>query len=179
MPCTGTIITSRLRITPVDNKDIIELHRLWTGQHIRRFLFDNRKVSRSRTRELIAVNLELFRENGYGIWGFRRLRARDLVGIVGYWHFRIPPKLELLYAVDEHYRGKGFATEAAAAIRDYSFAELAFKELNASVDSLNTSSVNVLHKLGMRVRNRSRCKGRTVCSYRLGKRSWSHYHLNT
>ncbi|HMS65387.1 MAG TPA: GNAT family protein [Ignavibacteria bacterium] len=52
------------------------------------------------------------------------------------------------YQIDERSNGKGFASEAAAAIIDHVFSNLNFFKLEANVMTSNHSSVKVLGKLG-------------------------------
>jgi RimJ/RimL family protein N-acetyltransferase len=55
----------------------------------------------------------------------------------------------------EHW-GRGYATEAARAVRDYALGPLALPEVLALVRPANAASINVLQKIGMeRVGTRS------------------------
>ena len=47
------------------------------------------------------------------------------------------------------YWGRGYATEAATAVRDYGFAEVAFSRLISLIHPANAASIRVAEKLGM------------------------------
>ena len=99
----------------------------------------------------------LFSQYGFGLWS-ARLREplagyepSKLAGFAGYWYFRDPPELELLYGIAEPLWGRGLATELARAMLDYGSTSRGFDEVLASTDRDNTGSVRVLEKLGFTV----------------------------
>jgi ribosomal-protein-alanine N-acetyltransferase len=53
-------------------------------------------------------------------------------------------------AVHRYSWGRGYATEAAAALLRYGFDELGLQKISATCDPNNTASVGVLRKIGMR-----------------------------
>ena len=64
-----------------------------------------------RTREIVEKSKALFDERGFGIWGIRERGSNELIGFAGYWHFRTPPSLELLFGVAPSHWHRGIATE--------------------------------------------------------------------
>jgi RimJ/RimL family protein N-acetyltransferase len=88
--------------------------------------------------------------HGYGLWGARLHDREELVGFGGFWHFHMPPKLELLYGIAPEYWNRGLATEIARALVRYGFEELGFTEVWASTDAPNVASARVLEKAGLR-----------------------------
>jgi RimJ/RimL family protein N-acetyltransferase len=57
---------------------------------------------------------------------------------------------EIGYALGIHYRGRGYATEAAGALMDYAFAELGLHRIQATTSADNPDSYKVMERLGMR-----------------------------
>jgi len=55
------------------------------------------------------------------------------------------------WVLKKDFRGLGFATEAAIAVRDYAFKECGITKLLAECDARNASSANVMKKLGMQL----------------------------
>jgi len=55
------------------------------------------------------------------------------------------------WVLKKDFRGLGFATEAAIAVRDYAFKECGITKLLAECDARNTASANVMKKLGMQL----------------------------
>ncbi|WP_342547915.1 GNAT family N-acetyltransferase [Paenibacillus sp. FSL P2-0089] len=61
------------------------------------------------------------------------------------------PDAELYYLIGREHWGRGYATEAAAAMADYAFGVIGLEQLYAKADPRNTASLGVLRKLGFRV----------------------------
>lgn len=57
---------------------------------------------------------------------------------------------EVGYIFNPAFSGKGYATEAAAAVVDFGFEKLGFHRIFARLDALNSGSVGVVERLGFR-----------------------------
>ena len=62
---------------------------------------------------------------------------------------RYTPEVGLFWAVGSEYRGKGYATEAAAAMARFGFDELRLGRLVATTELDNLASIAVMRRLGM------------------------------
>lgn len=124
------------------------LHRLWINERVRRFLWDGKVIPLEQTVAIIEMSNRLFAERGFGLWGVHD--SGKLVGFAGYWHFRTPPSLELLFGVESDHWNRGIATESSRCVIRYGFETLDFQTIEASTDVANAASVRVLEKLGMR-----------------------------
>lgn len=136
-----------LALTPVTPADAQKLHDLWTAPAVRRFLWDDEVIPCEQTMDVVRTSERLFREQRFGIWGVRPAEG-DLIGFGGFWYFREPPVLELLFGIAEKQWNRGHATDIAARLLDYGFATLDMTVIRASTDEDNTASVRVLEKLG-------------------------------
>jgi len=58
-------------------------------------------------------------------------------------------EIEIGYRLIRKFRGDGFATEAASAVRDYAFSELKLTRLVALIEPSNRRSIRVAEKIGM------------------------------
>lgn len=58
--------------------------------------------------------------------------------------------LEVGYIFDPAHSGQGFATESVRALFDLAFGELGARRVIARVDTRNTASIALLHRLGIR-----------------------------
>jgi [ribosomal protein S5]-alanine N-acetyltransferase len=152
---TYELTTARLRLGPLAMSDLDALQALWTGAGVRRYLWDGEIVPLERTRDVIAESERLFATRRFGLWAARAASERDLIGFGGFWHFRDPPDLELLYGVAEPAWNRGYATEIAQAVIDYGFGVLGKRTIQGSTDAANTASVRVLEKLGFRFARRA------------------------
>lgn len=76
--------------------------------------------------------------------------AMSLMGVAG------GHQAELGYWIGLEYWGKGFCTEAAAAVLRYAFAELGLARVHAAHFARNPASGRVMQKLGMQLEGRRR-----------------------
>jgi RimJ/RimL family protein N-acetyltransferase len=72
------------------------------------------------------------------------------VGSVGINHGPMYPEKELGWLIYEGHEGAGYATEAAAALRDWAFTTCGLTTLVSYIDPTNTKSVAVAERLGAR-----------------------------
>jgi ribosomal-protein-alanine N-acetyltransferase len=162
------LLTERFTLRPLGDGDTLELHTLWTSEGVRRYLWDGEIVSLERTRNTIERSEQLFRELGFGLWGARDTATNVLSGFTGFWYFRDPPELELLYGVADHLCGRGIASEIAAVVTQYGERTLGMETIAASTDVANAASVRVLEKLGFRRTRQATVNGLETVFYRRG-----------
>jgi [ribosomal protein S5]-alanine N-acetyltransferase len=82
----------------------------------------------------------------------RALADAQLAGVVALSGFSVdPPGAMLDYSVDAAYEGRGFASEAVAALLDYGERELGRYTIGAYYDPGNARSAALLQRLGFRV----------------------------
>jgi len=143
-----TIETVRLRLRPACVDDAVILQALWSRPLVRRFLWDDRSVTLDETRDVLATNDTLFAERGVGLWLATPVDDETVMGFTGYWLFHEPPRLELLYGLDDRWWGRGLATEAAAALVRLGFEQCGYDTIHASIDTPNVASARVLERLG-------------------------------
>jgi len=85
---------------------------------------------------------------GYGYWAVEEKDSGEFVGCVGLWFSDGWPELELGYWLVPAMQGKGYATEAAAACRDYAFDVISTDTLVSYIHPDNEPSKKVAEKLG-------------------------------
>lgn len=139
--------TARLRLLPLGEGHVDDLHRLWTHPGVRLHLWDDRVLAFEQTRDIVMQSGYLMEQHGFGLWGAFD-SAGELVGFCGFWFFRNEYELELLYGVEASHWLKGYAREMAAALVAYGFEHLNLAEIRASTDAANQASQRVLKRLG-------------------------------
>ena len=159
------LTTPRLSLTPLAASDHASLHALMTSPGVRRFLWDDRFISRDETSEVLARNAELFSTRGFGVWGVREHSSHELLGFGGFWYFRNPPELELMYGVSDAHAGRGLATEIAREVMHYAVIELGWRSMRASTDYGNVASSRVLETVGFRLERRAEVEGLDTLFY--------------
>jgi RimJ/RimL family protein N-acetyltransferase len=86
--------------------------------------------------------------DGYGYWAVETREDRTLVGAVG---FQGPPRFqerELGWDLYGDNEGRGYATEAARAARDWAYGPGGFDTIVSYVDPHNARSIAVAERLG-------------------------------
>jgi len=86
-----------------------------------------------------------------GLWPVTEKATGEVIGDCGLTRKDIDgdEEVELVYVFARGAWGRGYATEAAAAIRDYAFDRLGLDRLVALIDPANTASEKVAVKIGM------------------------------
>lgn len=169
---TYELVSERLLLRPLVPDEATTLHRLWTDEPVRRFLWDGQIITLEETQEILERNSRLFEESDFGIWGIHETTARQLIGFAGYWYFRTPPSLELVFAVSSDHWNRGIATEAAKRVIRYGFEELGFDIIRASTDAPNVASQRVIKKVAMSLDHQDVVKGLDTLFYSLARDIW-------
>lgn len=155
----AALTTPRLTLTPVTPADGDSLHALWTEEPVRRYLWDGEVIPRARTDEVIAESQRLHGESGHGLWLARGRSDPAVIGFGGFWYFRDPPVLELLFGVSDRLWGRGYATEIAEALVRHGCDVLRMPRVAASADAPNVASLKVLRRIGFREIRRATVNG--------------------
>ena len=123
-----------------------------------------------RTREqcwrTIAIYLGHWALRGYGPFAVEEKGSRELVGRIGPWRPAGWPGLELIWQVERSRWGRGLATEAARAARDFLFRAVPDAELISLVEAANVGSRRVAEKLGATYQGQVQHEGLTFGVYR-------------
>jgi RimJ/RimL family protein N-acetyltransferase len=108
-------------------------------------------------------------------YGDRAIVRRDggqLIGAIGFAPCLMPfgqlpsfdpttlftSEVGLFWALYPEHWGRGYATEAAAALVAYGFRELRLRRIVATTEHDNTRSINVMRRLGMRLERNERAE---------------------
>lgn len=161
--------TDRLRLRPCGIEDIEPIHALWTNDHVRHFLFDDRVISLDDTRAFVESSVANFEQHGYGLWLVFAHETNDLVGFAGFLRSdeEIP---SLIYGLHPNFCGQGYASEAARAVLNYALDDLELARVRADVDEPNVSSIRVLERLGMMRTGRALVAGRPLLYFEASRR---------
>lgn len=99
-----------------------------------------------------AQNVASWLLRGYGLWSIEE-RAEDgtagvHLGFVAHVHEEGDPEAEIGYLLLERAEGRGIATEATLAVREYAFTTLGQDTLVSYIDPRNPASIAVALKMG-------------------------------
>lgn len=141
--------TERLTIRLLAEPDISALASMWADEQVTRFMGGPRvfeEVCTSLRRDLKEP------PSKFDLWPVVERSSGVVVG-----HCGLLPKtvnsdeeVELVYVIAAAFWRRGYATEAAAAIRDYAFRNLGLARLVSLIDPAHAASARVALKLGMK-----------------------------
>ncbi|HBL14831.1 MAG TPA: N-acetyltransferase [Cyanobacteria bacterium UBA11162] len=166
---TLTLETQRLLLKPILESDLEILHTILTNSYVRKYLCDDEIIPLERVKEMVIENQKNFQEKRFGLWFIHTKREKEIIGVVGLWYFFDEEQPQLLYALLPEATKKGYATEAATKILDYSFNELGYQYLLASCDQPNVESEKVAQIIGMRKVDEKIVNGNPLLFFRIDK----------
>ena len=111
--------------------------------------FDSAPFDRAAMDRWVARNLAHQREHGYGLFTIEEKASGVVIGDCGLEHMAVGA--ELGYDLRADRWGAGLATEAACAVRDLAFGQLALARIVSLIRVGNTASRRVAEKVGMRL----------------------------
>ena len=119
------------------------------------------------TRQWIQRTLIRYEKDGFGLWIVELRDSGEFVGQCGLIAQNVneKPEVEIGYLFLRRWWGRGLATEAACACRDFGFRKLGLKRLISIIDPENIASRRVAEKVGMKVVGETEMWGRWMCLY--------------
>jgi ribosomal-protein-alanine N-acetyltransferase len=143
--------TERLVLRHQEPGDVEALWALYRNPEVVRFIPDA-----ARSREETLAEIAWFR-NGHprrpelGLWATVLQESGAVIGRCDLipWTIDGQDEVEVAYLIDPAHWGRGLATEAARAIRDYARDTLGLTRLIALIDADNVASRRVAEKIGL------------------------------
>ena len=145
------IRTDRLLLRPWRLDESDTFHRLRGDPEVARFLYQ-RPLSRAEADTALAAQCSTITEPGQWMNVAVEVAATgEVAGDVGLcWLSAGDRQAEIGYTFSPDHHGRGYATEAAAALVDLAFTGLGAHRVVGHLDARNTASAAVLERLGMR-----------------------------
>lgn len=145
------IETERLVLSGWRADQLDDLVRLHGDPAVARYLgADGRPWSREACAAALADWMALFASQRLGKLRVRRKADGLLVGRAGFGLYAPTGTPEIGYALFPEHHGRGYAREAAAALRDWFFRDTAWQTFMGFADVRNAPSLRILAAIGMR-----------------------------
>ena len=153
------IQTPRLILRAACEADVDSLWALWTDAQVRRFLWDDRTITREQARNTIE-DLVALSSRGLGLWIVARHQIpHALIGCAALAPVRtaaafdhtLNGAIEPTIAIAPEFWRRGYATEALTALIKYAISSLSIDRLVAVVDVPNVESDRLIRRLGFAV----------------------------
>ena len=144
------IETERLLLREMNMADYEALYAVLADADIMRhypYAFDEKRV-----RAWIERNRTRYRENGFGLWAVCLKQTGGMIGDCGLTLQNIEGDMlpEIGYHIRRDCQQKGYAKEAASAVRDWAFAHTEYPALYSYCKYTNTPSIKTAEAIGMR-----------------------------
>lgn len=129
---------------------------------------------RAGVEQWIARNLRRYANDGHGLWAMDLKATGEMIGDCGITLQEVDGELlrEIGYHVRRDLWGKGFATEAVRACRDYGFRHLKTDFLISLIRPENVPSCRVAERNGMTPWKETTRAGLLHCVYRVTREEW-------
>ena len=144
------IETERLLLRSMTAQDTDELILIFSDPRVMAS-FGGDLFDRKQMEAWVQRNLAHQERYGYGLFSVIHKEEDRLIGDCGLEHMDVEgdPEVELGYDFRSDYWGRGLATEAASAVRDYAREQLGLTRLVSLIRPDNLASRRVAEKIGM------------------------------
>lgn len=145
------LTTERLLIRELSIVDTAFIFRLMNAPNWIRFIGDrNVKTVAEASNYISSKIIRSYRINGFGLYLVTLKITREPMGICGLVKRDGLNHPDLGFAFLPQYEGRGYASEAAAAVLNYAGNTLHLKQVEGITTKNNKASVSVLEKAGMK-----------------------------
>ncbi len=149
--------TSRLSLRPFVEGDFAAMHAMRSDRDVTRYLY-GATLSPEETRDLLEQKIAATSWQREGDWlsaaAVERASGITVGDLAMRWVSERDRTAEIGFVFDPRQQGRGFATEAARALVDWTFTSAGFHRVIGRTEARNTASARVLEKLGMRLEAR-------------------------
>lgn len=166
MAVGSTLETERLVLRPMVSGDLDALIAIF-GDPVVMAAFASQPLSREQVQGWLSRNLAHQLEHGYGLFAVCLKSDGRMIGDCGLELMELDGEhvAELGYDFRSDCWNRGYATEAAAAVRDYAFDVLGLTRLASLIRPGNEASARVAEKAGARNTGSIERDGRTYLLY--------------
>jgi [ribosomal protein S5]-alanine N-acetyltransferase len=157
--------TKRLILREMDLHDLDDLLEVFSDPEAMQFY--PKPFDRQMTQKWIERNIQRYDRDGFGLWALILKQTGKPIGDCGLVVQEVDgvEEIEIGYHLRRDLCGKGLATEAAQACRDYGFSQLGFNKLISLINPDNIASRRVAEKNEMRLVKEIAWRNNPTCVY--------------
>ena len=155
--------SQRISLRPFEASDLDAMQAVMGHPDVMRFSLSGPKTS-TETEDFIKRCRAQYGEFGYSLLAVVYQAENRVIGYCGLYRQDIDGciELEIGYRLHPGYWGRGIATEAAARVRDWAFANLDQGKLISIIEPENAASIAVAKKIGMKFEREFLFKGQRL-----------------
>lgn len=168
------IETPRLLLRELTDEDHAALFEMYQDPRMNRFIGGPPPPADEYWRRIRETWPAYYARHGFGLWATVRREDRRLLGRCGLLAQEVDGErhVEVAYALAPEFWGRGYATEAAIASRDWAFRTLGVPHVISLIVPENTASIAVAERNGMRLWKTADYKGFHVRVYHITREEW-------
>ena len=140
--------TERLTLRKLKKSDVDDIFKMRSDADLMRYIREP-QTERRESFEWIRMISGRWDAEKLGFCGVIEKETQKFVGWCGLWRLKETNEIEVGYAIQKNFWGKGYATEAARKFLEYGFEELGLERIVAVAYPENEPSQNVMKRLGM------------------------------
>jgi len=165
MAAMAVLTTQRLVLREMTGADLDDIAALFGDEEVMRYY--PQPMTRDEAQSWIEWNQRLYRGHGFGLWAIALRETGEFAGDCGLTPQYVDgvKEIEVGYHVRPSLQGHGYATEAAAAARDFARDKLFLSRLIAIINPDNAPSQRVAEKIGLSPEKRSTVFGHEQIIY--------------
>jgi ribosomal-protein-alanine N-acetyltransferase len=173
------IETNRVRLRPLEERDVDGLFDVFSDPQVMRYWSSGPMADRDAAVKLYE---EIQETNASGLmmkWGLALAENDRVIGTTTFFNLSLSNgRLEIGYAMNRSFWGKGLMNEALIALINYGFDTMNLRRIEADVDPRNGPSIRTLERLGFQregfLRERWHVEGEIQDAYFYGllKKEW-------
>lgn len=166
--------TPRLVLRELTDADHQALYEMYQDPRMNRYLGGPPPPREEYWRRVRETWPSYYARHGFGLWATVRREDGRLMGRCGLLSQEVDGErqVEVAYALAPEFWGRGYATEAARAIRDHAFRTLDTPHVISLILPENAPSIAVARRNGMMVWKMADFRGFRVCVYRITRAEW-------
>jgi RimJ/RimL family protein N-acetyltransferase len=147
LPCPPP--TARLSFRELTDADVDNLQLIFADPIALRHYPSTKDIAE--TQQWIDWSRQNYQRCGHGLWAVHLRSTDEFIGQCGLipQNIRDQQEIEIGYLFRRSHWGHGFATEAAAACRDFGFSNIRIEKLVSFIDPANEPSQRVAKRIGM------------------------------
>ena len=163
--------TGRLILRKLTPDDAEALHRIYHEPDVLKYFTHGPPESIDAERAGIERHLLHYERHGFGLWATVLRDSGELIGRCGLLSQQLDgaEEIEVAYLLSPRFWGRGLASEAARAIRDFAFHSLGRTRLVSIIHPGNIASKRVATSIGMTFSRMVRVYGIDVDVFTLSK----------
>jgi RimJ/RimL family protein N-acetyltransferase len=158
---------ARLRLVPLSARFNDDLFRLFHEPEVADWLFLTGPPTREQLEARTVIHEQIWGARGYGMFAVLERASERFVARVGAMTTPETGRIEIAWSTIRDAWGKGYASEAAKAAIDFTFANSTLDALDCYLRPDNTASRKVAEKVGFRYEDTRFLYERPLRYYRL------------